>query len=111
MRARRDKNQDRIAIARFLHSQLKKSSLCPRQSIILKFSSLNKNADLARRSPLRFFDCLGYPVVIEPAKKVVGAHLPTAARAASAEAATARTEAPEPAAGRPARPTAAASPI
>src|SRR5882724_11526937 len=97
MSAGRDKNQDRVSVARFLHAQLKKSSLCPRQSIILEFSSLNKNADLTGASPLRLFDRLGYPIVIEQAKKIVRAHLPTTARTASAEAATPRTEAPEPA--------------
>src|SRR6266513_4477597 len=75
MRARRDKNQDRVAIARFLHAQLKKSSSCPRQSIILKFSSLNKNADLAGTFPLRLFNRLGYPIVIEAAKKMMRPHL------------------------------------
>src|SRR5947208_9140755 len=75
MGARRDKNQDRIAIPRFLHSQLKKSSLCPRQSIILEFSPLNKNTNLTGTFPLRLFNRLGYPIVIEPAKKMMCPHL------------------------------------
>src|SRR5438093_13381480 len=75
MGALRDKNQDRIASPRFLHSQLKKSSLCPRQSIILEFSPLNKNTNLAGTFPLRLFNRLGYPIVIEAAKKMMRPHL------------------------------------
>ena len=42
----RDKNQNRIAIARFLHAELEESPLCPRQSIILEFAPLHKNPNL-----------------------------------------------------------------
>jgi hypothetical protein len=74
MGAGRDKNQNRIAIPRFLHAELKKSSLCSRQGIILEFSPLNENPNLTGTLPLRFFDRLGYSIVIEPAKKIVRAH-------------------------------------
>jgi hypothetical protein len=93
-----------------LHAQLEESSLCARQSIILEFSPLNKNTDLAGTFPLRLFDRLGYPIVIEPAKKIVRAHLPTAAGAASATRPAATTETTKPAATR--RPSAAtATPV
>src|SRR5881392_2365056 len=108
MGAGRDKKQDRIAIPRFLHSQLKKSSFGPRQSIILEFSPLNKNTNLAGTFPLRLFDRLGYPIVIELAKKTVRAHLPTAARAASTTRPAATAETTKPAATR--RPSAPATP-
>ncbi len=77
MRPRRDKNQHRISIARFLHSELKKFSFGPRQGIILKFPTLNKNTDLARSPPLRLFDRLRDSLVIEPTKKMMRAHLIT----------------------------------
>src|SRR6185295_9888925 len=110
MGARRDKNQNRIAIPCFLHAQLEESSLCPRQSIILEFSPLNKNTDLAGTFPLRPFDRLGYPIVIEPAKKIVRAHLPTAAGASPATRPAATTETTKSAATR--RPSAAtATPV
>jgi hypothetical protein len=92
-----------------LHPKLEESSLCPRQGIILEFSPLNKNTNLAGTFPLRLFDRLGYPIVIEPTKKSVGAHLPTAARAASATRPAATTETTEPAATR--RPSAPATPV
>src|SRR5207248_7342153 len=110
MGARRDKNQNRIAIPRFLHAELEESSLCPRQSILLEFSPLNENTNLSGTFPLRLFDRLGYSIVIEPAKKIVRAHLPTAARAASATRPAATAETTEPAATR--RPPAApATPV
>jgi hypothetical protein len=80
MSAGRDKNQDRIAIARFLHSQLQKFSLRPGQSVLLKFPSLDKNADLTGTFPLRFSDRLDDAGVIEPAKKMMRAHLVTNCR-------------------------------
>jgi hypothetical protein len=110
MGAGRDKNQNGIAIPRFLHAELEESPLCPRQSIILEFAPLNKNPNLAGTFPLRLFDRLGYSIVIEPAKKIVRAHLPTAARAASATRPAATTETTKPAATR--RPsTAPATPV
>jgi len=75
-----------------LHAELEESPLCPRQSVILEFAPLNKNPNLAGTFPLRLFDRLGYSIVIEPAKKIVRAHLPTAARAASATRPAATTE-------------------
>ena len=110
MGAGRDKNQNRIAIPRFLHAELEESPLCPRQSIILEFAPLNKDPNLAGTFPLRLFDRLGYPIVIEPAKKIVRAHLPTAARAATAARSAATTKTTKPAATR--RPSAApATPV
>src|SRR5437899_12243701 len=74
MGAGRDKNQNRIAIPRFLHAQLKKFFLRPGQGVLLEFSPLNKDADLTRTSPLRLFDRLGNPVVIESAKEIMRSH-------------------------------------
>ena len=70
MRSRRHKNQHGVAIARFLHSQLKKFSLRTRQGILFKFPPLNENADLARTFPFRFLNRLDDAVVIEPTKKI-----------------------------------------
>jgi hypothetical protein len=109
MGAGRDKNQNGIAIPRFLHAELEESPLCPRQSIILEFAPLNKNPNLAGTFPLRFSDRLGYSIVIEPAKKIARAHLPTAARAASATRPAAATETTKPAATR--RPSAPTTPV
>src|SRR5438132_362396 len=60
MGAGRDKNQNGIAIPRFLHAELEESPLCPRQSIILEFAPLNKNPNLAGTFPLR----LSAPLVL-----------------------------------------------
>ena len=77
MGAGRDKDQDRVAIARFLHAQLNKFSLCPGQGVLLKFPALDKNADLTGTFPLGFSNRLDDAVVIEPAKKVMRPHLVT----------------------------------
>ena len=80
MRPGGDKNQNGIAIARFLHSHLNKFPLRAGQGITLKFPALNENADLTGTFPLRFLDRLNDAVVIEPAKKMMRPHLLTNCR-------------------------------
>jgi len=48
MRARRDKNEHGVAIARFLHAEPLKFLLRNNQRVAIQLSTLNVNADLAR---------------------------------------------------------------
>jgi hypothetical protein len=73
-RSRRHENEHAIAIARFLHPQLNKSALRPRQRIFLEIAALYENSNLSRSSPFRFLDCLDDALVIEPLKKSMSAH-------------------------------------
>jgi hypothetical protein len=72
--ARRDKNQHGVAFPSFLHPELQKFLLGALQGVLLEFAALEKDADLPGGLRFRLLDRSNDPIVLEFAKKIVGAH-------------------------------------
>jgi hypothetical protein len=74
LHARRDEDQNRVALGRFLHPELDEFFLGPFERIFLEFSSLKKNPNLSGTSGFGLLDGCYDPIVLELANEIMGAH-------------------------------------
>jgi hypothetical protein len=74
LRPRRDEDQDRVALGRFLHPELNEFFLCSFERIFLEGPSLEENPDLPGSGRFRFLDGSHDPIVLELANEIMGAH-------------------------------------
>src|SRR6478609_6237027 len=88
LRARRDKNQDAIALFRFLHPKLNEFLLSAQQWIFFEYPALEENPNLTGRFRFSRLDRIHDSVVLELSNKFMRAHpnSPAAARTAAAKA-------------------------
>jgi hypothetical protein len=77
MNARRDKNEHRIALARLVHTEPIKLSLCSLEGITLQLAALDQNSNLTGGFRFGFPNRLNNPVVLEFAKEFSRSHLIT----------------------------------
>src|SRR2546423_5847575 len=74
LRARCDKDQDRIPFLRLVHPELDEFLLRSFQRVLLEFPALKENADLSRGLRFGLLDRANDAIVLEFTKKSVGAH-------------------------------------
>ena len=77
MRARCDKNQHRIALARLMHTEPMKLPLRRNKGIALQLSALDQNANLTGRFRFRVANRFDDPIVLELAEKFSRSHFVT----------------------------------
>src|SRR5205823_3237085 len=73
-RARHDKDQHGIPLARFFHAELPEFLLGNRQRVSFQTPPLNENANLPGRRRLRILERTNDSFVIEPAEKLARPH-------------------------------------
>jgi len=74
LRPRRDENQDAVPFPRFLHPKLQKFLLSSLKCVLLKFSPLEKDANLAGSFRFRVFNRFYDPIVLQLANESMGPH-------------------------------------
>jgi len=77
MNTRGDKNEYRIVLARLVHSEPMKLSLCLNERITVQLAALYQNANFTGRLGFGFPNRLNNPVVFELAEKFPCSHLIT----------------------------------
>jgi hypothetical protein len=111
MRAGRDENQHRVALARLVHTEPPKLLVRRKKGITLQLPALDQNANLTGSFRFCLANRLDDPVVLESGEEFSRSHFvsPTRSRAASAKTAPSTTEPAESATttatGRPAAAT------
>src|SRR6476619_8624239 len=77
LNTRRDKNEDRIAFARLVHTEPMKLPLRRNKGVTLQFAALDQNANLTRGFRFSFVNRLNDSIVLEFAKEFSRSHLIT----------------------------------